>query len=246
MKKVNGVKIPERKTTSPQFRAKWSKLIDSYSLEECQKLKDQIMSKDWMYTMTNPYSVEERFNGNKMVMGTWKWTGDASEERCTTETKLTSLIFPLAHYLDFDEVDVLGFDLIGGRFYDKIDGVPSDPWPKHQLPLLVENMKVWNDWKEYHNMDLVSVVNDDLTINNQALEYKDISEFKLKTWSEYYKECKEVYGNSDSDINNLTIHTKHFKDAPKYTPRRRLDETAAARNPILRWKPEKNSKNNSR
>ena len=61
MKKVNGVKIPERKTTSPQFRAKWSKLIDSYSLEECQKLKDQIMSKDWMYTMTNPYSVEERY-----------------------------------------------------------------------------------------------------------------------------------------------------------------------------------------
>ena len=61
MKKVNGVKIPERKTTSPQFRAKWSKLIDSYSLEECQKLKDQIMSIDWMYSMTNPYSVEERF-----------------------------------------------------------------------------------------------------------------------------------------------------------------------------------------
>jgi len=61
MKKVNGVKIPERKTTSPQFRAKWSKLIDSYSLEECQKLKEQIISKDWMYTMTNPYSVEERF-----------------------------------------------------------------------------------------------------------------------------------------------------------------------------------------
>ena len=36
-----------------------------------------------------------------------------------------------------------------------------------------------------------------------------------------------------------TENTKHFKDAPKYTPRRRLDETAAARNPILRWKPEK-------
>jgi len=160
----------------------------------------------------NNYSVVDRFNGDKMVMGTWKWTGDASEERCTTETKLTSLIFPLAHYLDFDEVDVLGFDLIGGRFYDKIEGVPSDPWPKHQLPLLIENMKVWDDWKEHHNMNLVSVVNDDLTINNQALEYKDISEFKLKTWSEYYKECKEVYGNSDSDINNLTIHTKHFKD----------------------------------
>ena len=59
-KRVNGVKIPERKTTSPQFRSKWSKLIDSYSLSECQKLKDQIMGKKWKYTMTNPYSVEER------------------------------------------------------------------------------------------------------------------------------------------------------------------------------------------
>ena len=60
-KRVNGVKIPERKTPSPQFRSKWLKLIDSYSLSECQKLKDQIMGKKWKYTMTNPYSVEERF-----------------------------------------------------------------------------------------------------------------------------------------------------------------------------------------
>ena len=60
-RRVNGVKIPERKTTSPQFRSKWSKLINSYSLSECQKLKAQIMSKKWKYTMTNPYSVEERF-----------------------------------------------------------------------------------------------------------------------------------------------------------------------------------------
>jgi len=28
-----------------------------------------------------------------------------------------------------------------------------------------------------------------------------------------------------------------FKAAPKYTPRRRLDETLAARTPVLRWKP---------
>ncbi len=30
---------------------------------------------------------------------------------------------------------------------------------------------------------------------------------------------------------------QHFQDAPKLTPRRRLDETAAARSPVLRWKP---------
>ena len=29
-----------------------------------------------------------------------------------------------------------------------------------------------------------------------------------------------------------------FRDAPVYTPRRRLDETAAARRPILRWRPD--------
>ncbi len=30
---------------------------------------------------------------------------------------------------------------------------------------------------------------------------------------------------------------QHFHEAPKLTPRRRLDETAAARHPVLRWKP---------
>ena len=29
-----------------------------------------------------------------------------------------------------------------------------------------------------------------------------------------------------------------FAAAPRHTPRRRLDETAAARSPVLRWKPE--------
>lgn len=31
--------------------------------------------------------------------------------------------------------------------------------------------------------------------------------------------------------------TKHFHEAPRLTPRRRLDETAAARRPVLRWQP---------
>jgi glycine dehydrogenase subunit 2 len=30
----------------------------------------------------------------------------------------------------------------------------------------------------------------------------------------------------------------YFKGAPYHTPRRRLDETLAARQPVLRWKPE--------
>ncbi|HKD23649.1 MAG TPA: hypothetical protein VKB71_16650, partial [Rhizomicrobium sp.] len=31
--------------------------------------------------------------------------------------------------------------------------------------------------------------------------------------------------------------TERFAGAPRYAPRRRLDETAAARKPVLRWKP---------
>ena len=30
----------------------------------------------------------------------------------------------------------------------------------------------------------------------------------------------------------------YFRAAPRLTPRRRLDETAAARKPVLRWRPE--------
>jgi len=32
-----------------------------------------------------------------------------------------------------------------------------------------------------------------------------------------------------------------FHEAPRLTPRRRLDETAAARRPVLRWRPENSS-----
>jgi glycine dehydrogenase subunit 2 len=32
--------------------------------------------------------------------------------------------------------------------------------------------------------------------------------------------------------------TERFEGAPHYAPRRRLDETAAARKPVLRWKPD--------
>jgi len=127
-------------------------------------------------TKQKSISVEERFNSNKMAMGTIEWEGDTAESKNSSETKLTSLLFPLAHYLNHKQLYVLGFDTIGGRFYDKIEGVPSDPWPKHQLPQLIENMNTWVNWKDHHNMDLISVVEDKLTINNQALEYKPLKD----------------------------------------------------------------------
>ena len=36
--------------------------------------------------------------------------------------------------------------------------------------------------------------------------------------------------------------TEYFQGAPYHTPRRRLDETGAARKPVLRWRPEPETK----
>jgi hypothetical protein len=192
----------------------------------------------------NP-SPNERFSEEKITMGTVEYTGDASENRNAVETKLTSLIFPLSHYLGYKKVYVLGFDTIGGRFYEKIEGVPSDPWPKNQLPYLIENMDMWVKWKQYHNMDLISVVEDKFTINNRALEYKDINTIygtSMKKWSEYYKECKDNYKKeSNADIIDLTMTINDIKSQPIFNFDKRYLDTIS----LLKNKMEKELENSS-
>lgn len=55
-------------------------------------------------------------------------------------------------------------------------------------------------------------------------------------------ESKETLDQYIEALKGLTArardgHADYFHDAPKLTPRRRLDETSAARKPILRWTP---------
>ena len=55
-------------------------------------------------------------------------------------------------------------------------------------------------------------------------------------------ESKETLDQYIDALKGLTARAKagnatYFHDAPRLTPRRRLDETSAARNPILRWRP---------
>ena len=55
-------------------------------------------------------------------------------------------------------------------------------------------------------------------------------------------ESKESLDNMISVLKDLAAdakagNTKRFVDAPMNTFRRRVDETAAARNPVLRWTP---------
>lgn len=120
-----------------------------------------------------PISDDKRFN-NEVIIGSVPYVSDASEARNAKETKLTSLVFPLAYYLGAKQVYTLGFDGIGGRFYDKIEGVPQDPWPSNDLPYLEDNLLIWKNWRTLHDMDLISVVEDKLTINNKILEHQTI------------------------------------------------------------------------
>ena len=119
-------------------------------------------------------SLEDRFNKKGIWIGTVPYTGDSAEDRNALETKLTGLVLPLAYLLGYTELKVLGFDCIGGRFYDPIEGVPQAPFKKEQLKYLLENLQIWNSWKDYHNIDIISVVEDKYTINNQVLKYQSI------------------------------------------------------------------------
>jgi glycine dehydrogenase subunit 2 len=55
-------------------------------------------------------------------------------------------------------------------------------------------------------------------------------------------ETKATLDGFVESVKALTARAKagdvaYFQEAPRLTPRRRLDETTAARNPILRWRP---------
>lgn len=57
-------------------------------------------------------------------------------------------------------------------------------------------------------------------------------------------ECKEDLDEFIATIKGLAARAaagdaRYFKEAPRLTPRRRLDETRAARNPVLRWRPDR-------
>ncbi len=59
-----------------------------------------------------------------------------------------------------------------------------------------------------------------------------------RTLDSFIKTLRELIKQSQSDQSNS------FHEAPRLTPRRRLDETAAARHPVLRWRPEANEPTN--
>lgn len=121
--------------------------------------------------ISNP---EERFNNNKVILGTVPFDGKHSESNWAQENKFTTAILPISHYLKASEVYCLGFDNRGGR-------IDSHVPQSHNKPSIIKNymskLQPWvNEWVGYHNMSIYSVTPDKYTPNNQILKYKPLEE----------------------------------------------------------------------
>ena len=95
MRIVRGVKIPERKKTSAEFRSKWLKIINSYTKKECQELFNQIKDNQ---KRRGQVEVEQRYLLvllKKTVNSSSKESGDNQPLIAAQRPNLMYLFFPM-------------------------------------------------------------------------------------------------------------------------------------------------------
>ena len=119
-----------------------------------------------------------RFTGLKTVFGSVKYDSDrvvGTHNRWPLENKVSSHMFPLAYYLQAKNVYCVGFDFIGGRFYDSnksrhawgtdvsIDNLSDGI--KFSLSLIEE----WVLAKEVHQMNIKCLTSSDESLLNLVM-----------------------------------------------------------------------------
>tara|TARA_R110002074_G_scaffold278915_2_gene450407 strand:- start:1876 stop:2721 length:846 start_codon:yes stop_codon:yes gene_type:complete len=119
------------------------------------------------------------------VFGTVKYDSDriiGSINKWGMENKISSIMFPLAHYLGAENVYCIGFDFIGSRIYDKSRS--RHAWG-NDITTLNENIKFslslvekWQEWGSYHNMELYSIAPASTSLLNLVMPYKSVSDIK--------------------------------------------------------------------
>ena len=138
-------------------------------------------NKDWLgEDATSRFALEKfiagscEFDSESVIGDKYKWG---------LENKLSSFMFPMAHALGAKQVFVLGFDCVGGRFYEvygtsKTYSGTRHPWNDetqsgnvNQIPL--NFIQKWLQWEEHHGMEICNVVENQYTILNSVLEYVD-------------------------------------------------------------------------
>lgn len=118
----------------------------------CKSLKEEIDD--------NP---DKKFNNRELYVG----SKILAQQRVNFD-KLTGCCLPLAFWLGYNEVYCLGFDGLGGRFFQTNNSRGMPDFQRsydHYLPL-------WNDWKKYHRMKIYSAMENSYI--NRHLEYKKL------------------------------------------------------------------------
>lgn len=119
--------------------------------------------------------LKERFARNKFYFHSVAFTGRGSWDISTFESKLTSLCFPTAFYLKSKNVFVLGFDHQGKGLNKTRKETYEDQYKAGTRHKSIERIyKIIEDWvgpwKPFHNMSIYSVVDSNLTRNNEYME----------------------------------------------------------------------------
>ena len=86
------------------------------------------------------------------------------------ESKLTSVVLPMASYLSIKNLYILGFDGIGCRWDEpnNYHGIwDCAQFDRYYLPK-------WLEWKKYHGMNISSVVEDEHTQLNEFIPYIEL------------------------------------------------------------------------
>jgi hypothetical protein len=120
-----------------------------------------------------------RFALEKVIYGTVPFDSDrvmGIKYKWGLENKLSSVMFPLAHFLGAKEVYPVGFDFVGSRFYDKNSkaGTWGDDAKEvsRNMEVAIESIEKWKNWSSISGMKIKSMIQEDSWILNSVLEKK--------------------------------------------------------------------------
>lgn len=120
-----------------------------------------------------------RFMYHEPIFGTVEYDHEGvhgSKFKWGLENKLSSAVLPICFYLKAKNVFIAGFDFKGGRFYDisKNRHPWNDETQKQEIqeyPLSL--IQKWSEWEQFHDMNLVSVIDEDSSLLSKVLKYED-------------------------------------------------------------------------
>ena len=123
--------------------------------------------------MQNPVFGTVKYDSDKIVGTLNKWG---------MENKVSSIMFPLAHYLGAENVYCIGFDFIGARIYDK--NRSKHAWGANVADLN-ENIRFslslvekWLSWVDYHNMAIYSIAPESTSLLNLVVPYRNVGDIR--------------------------------------------------------------------